>query len=133
MGPFGFINAQATFMCLGNNVFSRYLDKFVLVFLDDTLTYSKNEEEHVEQLRLILKLLRKHKLYSKLSRCDFCEYRIHYSGHIISDRGISVDPKKIDSMMIWPAPRKLTKVISFMGLAGYCRKFTEEDFAGKVC
>ena len=69
--PFGLTNAPATFMCLMNSVFSRYLDKFVLVFLDDILVYSKNEKEHEEHLRLTLKLLREHQLYAKLSKCDF--------------------------------------------------------------
>ena len=95
MVPFGFTNAPATFMCFRNDVFSRYLDKFVLVFLDDTLTYFKNEEEHVERLRLILKLLRDHKWYEKLRKCNFYEDRIHYLGHIISDRGISRDPERL--------------------------------------
>ena len=89
--PFGPINVLATFTCLMNSVFSRYLDKFVLVFLDDILIYSKNEEEHEEHLRLTLELLREHKLYAKLSKCDFYKDRIHYLGHIISDEGISVD------------------------------------------
>ena len=88
MVPFGLTNVPATFMCLMNSVFSRYLDKFVLVFLDDILIYSKNEEEHEEHLRIVLKLLREHKLYAKLSKCDFYKDRIHCLGHIISDEGI---------------------------------------------
>ena len=92
--PFGLTNALATFMFLMNSVFSRYLDKFVLVFLDDILIYSKNEE-HVENSRLTLKLLRKHNLYAGLRKCDFYEDIIHYLGHIISDRGISGDPKRL--------------------------------------
>ena len=90
--PFGFTNALATSMCLRNNVFSRYLDKFVLVFLDDILTYSKNEEEHVETLRILLKLLREHRLYAKLRKCDFYKDRIHHLGHLTSKGGIYVDP-----------------------------------------
>ena len=110
MVPFGFTNAPSTSMCLRNNVFSRYLDKFSLVFLDDTLTYSKTEEEHVEQLRLILKLLRKHKLYANLSRCDFYEDIIHHLGHIISDKGIYVDPQNTEAIMTWPTPRNVSDV-----------------------
>ena len=78
--PFGLTNALATFICLMNSVFSRYLDNFVLVFLDDILIYSKNEEEHEEHLRLTLQLLREHKLYTKLSKCDFYRDMIHYFG-----------------------------------------------------
>ena len=86
----------------------------------------------MEQLRLILKLFRKHQLYAKLSNYDFYEDGIHYLGHIISYKGISVDPEKIEAMRRWPTPRKLTDVRYFVGLAGYCRRFTEGYFVGKV-
>ena len=89
---FGFTNSPAMFMCLMNNVFSKYLDRFVLVFLDGILIYSKNEEEHVEHLRLTLKFLKKHKLYAGLGKCDFYEDRIRYLGHLISDKRISWRP-----------------------------------------
>ena len=92
MVPFGLMNALATFMCLMNSVFNKYLDKFVLVFIDDILIYSKNEEEHEEHMRLVMKLLREHKLYEKLRKCDFYKDIIHYLGHIISNEGIYVDP-----------------------------------------
>ena len=92
--PFGLTNAPATFMCLMNSVFSRYLDKFVLVFLDDILVYSKNEKEHEDHLRLTLQVLREHQLYAKLRKCDFYRDRIQYLGHIISEEGIFVDPEK---------------------------------------
>ena len=110
----------------------RYLDKCVLVFLDDILTYSRDEEELVEQSRLVLKLLKKHKLYAKLSRCDFYENRIHYLGHTTSDKGISIDPKNIKAIMSWPAPRKMKDVRYFVGLARYCRKFIERYSASKM-
>ena len=118
-------NALATFMCLMNNFFSKYLDKFVLVFLDDILVYSKDEEEHEEHLRLTLQVLREHQLYAKLSKCDFYRDRIQYLGHIISEEGISVDPEKIEAITNWPTPRNVTDVRSFMGLAGYYRRFIE--------
>ena len=121
MVPFGLTNVLATFMCLMNIVFSRYLDKFVLVFLDDILIYSKNEEEHEEHLRLTLKFLWEHQMYAKLRKCDFYRDIIQYLGHIISDEGISVDPEKIDAIMNWPTPRNVTDVRYFMGLAGYYR------------
>ena len=101
-------------MCLMNSVFSRYLDKFVLVFLDDILIYSKNEEEHEEHLILKLQLLKEHKMYANLSKCDFYKDRIHYLGHIISTEGISVDPKNIEAIMNWPTPRNATNARSFM-------------------
>ena len=79
-----------------------------------------------------MKLLRKHKLYARLRKCDFYKDRIHYLGHSISNEGISVDPEKIEAIMSWPAPRKITNVRPFVGLAGYCRKFTEGYSTGKV-
>ena len=112
-------------MCLMDSVFSKYLDEFVLVFLDDILIYFKNEEEHDEYWRLTLNLLREHKLYTKLSKCDFYKDRIHYLGHTISDEGISMDPDKIEDIMNWPTPRNVIDVISFMELAGYYRRFIE--------
>ena len=123
MVPFGLTNAPATFVCLMNSVFGSYLDKFVLVFLDDILIYFKNEEEHEEHLRMTLKLLREHKLYAKLRKCGFYKDRIRYLGHIISEEGISVDPKKIEAIMNWTTPRNKTHVRYFMGLARYYRIF----------
>ena len=110
MVPFGLTNAPTTFMCLMNSVFSMYLDKSVLVFLDDILIYSKNEEEHEEDLRIALQLLREHKLYAKLRKCDFYKDIIHYLGHIISEEGIPVDLEKIEVIMNWPSPRNVIDV-----------------------
>jgi hypothetical protein len=92
--PFGLTNAPAVFMSLMNGVFRKYLDRFVQVFLDDILIYSKNEREHEEHLRVVLSCLRENKLYGKLSKCSFFQKEIHYLGHIISGEGISVDPEK---------------------------------------
>ena len=131
MVPFGFTNAPTMFTCLRNNVFSRYLGKYVLVFLDDIPTYSKDEEKHVEQLRPILKLLRKHQLYAKLSSYRLYEDGIHYLGHIISDKGISVDPENIEAVMSWPTPRKLTYVKYCVVVVRYYKRLIEGYFARK--
>jgi hypothetical protein len=93
--PFGLSNAPVVFMCLMNGVFINYLDKFVIVFLDDILVYSKIEEEHEQHLRMVLQVLREHQLYTKLSKCSFYQRQVHYLGHIISEEGIVVDPKKV--------------------------------------
>jgi hypothetical protein len=93
--PFGLTNAPATFMCLMNNVLSKFLDKFVLVFIDNILIYSKNREEHEEHLRLVLQALREYQLYAKFSKCDFFHKQIHYLGHVISEEGVAVDLDKI--------------------------------------
>jgi hypothetical protein len=93
--PFGLSNAPVVFMCLMNGIFREYLDKFVIVFLDDILIYSKSEEEHEQHLRMVLQVLREHRLYAKLSKCSFYHKQIHYLGHIISEEGIEVDLEKI--------------------------------------
>jgi hypothetical protein len=106
-----------------NGVFRDYLDKFVIVFLDDILVYSKSEEEHEQHLRMVLQVLREHQLYAKLRKCSFYQRQIHYLGHIISEEGIVVDPEKVEAIREWSAPRNVVEVRSFMGLAGYYRRF----------
>jgi hypothetical protein len=120
---FGLSNAPFVFMSLMNGVFRDYLDKFVIVFMDDILVYSRTEEEHEQHLRMVLQVLREHQLYAKMSKCLFYQDRIHYLGHIISKDGIAVDPEKIESIRAWSAPRNVTEVISFMGLVGYYKRF----------
>jgi hypothetical protein len=102
--PFGLTNAPGVFMSLMNGVFREYLDKFIQVFIDDILIYSRTMEEHDEHLRLVLQCLREHKLYGKLSKCSFYQSKIHYLGHVISDEGIVMDPAKVEAIMEWPAP-----------------------------
>jgi hypothetical protein len=121
--PFGLTNAPTTFMCLMNNVLNKFLDIFVLVFIDDILVYSRSKEEHEEHLKLVLQVLREHKLYAKLSKCDFFQRQVHYLGHVISEKGVAVDPDKIKAIIDWPTPRDVTDIRSFMGLAGYYRRF----------
>jgi hypothetical protein len=121
--PFGLTNAPTTFMCLMNSVLNKYLDKFVLVFVDDILVYSKTKEEHEEHLRMVLQVLREHQIYAKFSKCDFFQKEIQYLGHIISTEGVEVDLEKIKAIMDWPTPRNVTEVRYFMGLVGYYKRF----------
>ncbi|GJX31523.1 putative reverse transcriptase domain-containing protein [Tanacetum coccineum] len=123
--PFGLTNAPAIFMDLMNRVCRSYLDKFVIVFIDDILIYSKTQEEHVEHLRLVLELLKKEKLYAKFSKCEFWLREVQFLGHVINGNGIHVDPSKIEAVKNWKAPRTPTEVRSFLGLAGYYRRFIE--------
>jgi hypothetical protein len=108
--PFGISNAPTIFMCLRNGVFREYLDKFMILFLDDILTYSKSEEEHEKHLRMVLKVLREHKLYAKLSKHIFYQKKIHYLGNIILAARIEVDPEKIEAIRGWPVPKNVTEV-----------------------
>jgi hypothetical protein len=98
---FGLTNAPAYFMYLMNKIFIEYLDKFVVVFIDDILIYSKNEEEHEEHLRLVLQKLREHELYAKFSKCEFRLKELLFLGHIITNRGIAVDPSKVSDVLKW--------------------------------
>ena len=122
---FGLTNAPAYFMNLMNKVFMDYLDKFVVVFIDDILIYSKNEKEHEEHLRIVLGTLRKHQLYAKFSKCQFWLREVGFLGHVVSEGGISVDPALVQSVLKCVAPTNQTEVRSFLGLAGYDRKFVQ--------
>ncbi|GJW51668.1 putative reverse transcriptase domain-containing protein [Tanacetum coccineum] len=110
-------------MDLMNCVCKPYLDKFVIVFIDDILIYSRNEEEHANHLRIILELLRKEKLYAKFSKCDFWIHIVQFLGHLIDSQGLHVDPAKIKAVKNWETPTTPTKVRQFLGLTGYYRRF----------
>jgi hypothetical protein len=120
---FGLTNAPAYFMYLMNSVFMPKLDKFVVVFIDDILVYSRNEEEHAGHLHVVLQRLREHHLYAKLSKCDFWLKEIKFLGHTISQTGIVVDPDKVQEVINRKPHTTVRQIWSFLGLAGYYRRF----------
>jgi hypothetical protein len=122
---FGLTNAPAYFMNLMNKVFMEYLDKFVVVFIDDILIYSKSYSDHEEHLRLVLQKLRDNQLYAKYSKWEFWIGEVPFLGHIISNGGISVDPAKVKEIMEWSVSTTVKEIQSFLGLTGYYRRFIE--------
>jgi hypothetical protein len=122
---FGLTNTPAYFIYLMNKIFMEYLDKFVVVFIDGILIFSKNEEEHDKHLRMVLKKLRENQLYAKLNKCEFWLMEVSFLGHVISAGGISVDPSKVKDVLRWNTPQNVLEVRSFLGLATYYRRFIE--------
>ncbi|KAA0042188.1 pol protein [Cucumis melo var. makuwa] len=122
---FGLTNAPAVFMDLMNKVFREFLDTFVIVFIDDILIYSKTEAEHEKHLGMVLQTLRDNKLYAKFSKCEFWLKQVSFLGHVVSKAGVSVDPAKIEAVTSWTRPSTVSEVRSFLGLAGYYRRFVE--------
>lgn len=123
--PFGLTHAPGAFMDLMNRVFNEYLDKFVIVFINGILTYSKTQEEHKKHLREVLEILRKEKLFAKFKKCEFWLCQVAFLGHIIFDHGIAVDPNKVEAVANWSTPTSVGEVRIFLGLAGYYRHFVE--------
>ena len=121
--PFGLTNAPAVFMDLMNRVSKPYLDKFVIVFIDDILIYSRTKAEHEQHLRTILELLKKEQLYAKFSKCEFWIREVQFLDHVVNENGIHVDPAKIEAIKSWSVPKTPTEVRQFLGLAGYYRRF----------
>ena len=126
--PFGLTNAPTAFMDVMHRIFKPYLDRFVVVFIDDILVYSKTCEEHEQHLRIILQTLREHQLYAKFSKFEFWLKRISFLGRVISQEGISVDPAKVEAMTNWKRPENFMEIHSFLGLAGYYRRFIKDFF-----
>ena len=112
-------------MNMMNKVFMDELDKFVVVFIDDILVYSASIEEHEQHLRVVLEKLRQHQLYAKFSKCEFWLEEVTFLGHVLTAKGVAIDPSKIDTIQKWEQPLNVTDIQSFLGLAGYYRRFIE--------
>nr|GEV90429.1 hypothetical protein [Tanacetum cinerariifolium] len=123
--PFGLTNAPVVFMDLMNRIFHKYLNKFVIVFIDYILVYSKKKEEHEEHLRIVLGTLRQKKLYARFLKCEFWLGHVAFFGHIVSADGITMYPAKVEAITKWPRPKTVTEIRSFLGLAGYYKRFME--------
>jgi hypothetical protein len=123
---FTLTNAPIYFMYLMNKVFMEYLDKFVVLFIDDILIYSKMEAEHEEHLRLVLEKLKANQLYAKFSKCEFWLMQVAFLGHVIPSRGVSVDPGKMRDVLNWTPPMNVSEIRSFLGLAGYYCRFIQD-------
>jgi len=123
--PFGLTNAPTMFMDLMNRVFRPYLDQYVVVFIDDILVYSNSRLEDEQHLSVVLQTLRDNRLYAKLDKCEFLLKEVVFLGHVISAEGIFVDPRKVEAVLRWERPTNVTEIRSFLGLAGYYRRFIE--------
>jgi len=123
--PFGVTNAPGIFMEYMNGIFHPFLDRFVVVLIDDILVYSKSGEEHDEHLRIVLGVLKEKKLFAMLSKCEFWLREVSFLGHVISKGGIVMDPSKVDVVLPWDSPKSVFEVRSFLMLAGYYRRFIE--------
>ena len=130
--PFGLTNAPAAFMDMMNRIYRPYLDQFVVVFVDDIMIYSWGRAEHEQHLQLALQVLRENQLYAKLEKCDFLLQEIQFLGHMVSKEGISVDPAKVEAVMRWERPKSVFEIRSFLGLAGYYRRFIK-NFSRIAC
>lgn len=123
--PMGLTNAPATFQNAMNKVFGKHLGRFVCVYLDDILVFSKSRTEHVRHLAIVMDLLRKHRLYCKLSKCSFAQEEVKFLGHIVGKNGVQMDPSKVAVVQAWPQPTTVSELRSFLGLATYFRKFVQ--------
>ena len=124
--PFGLTNAPATFQALVQDVLRPMLDTSVIVYIDDILIYSQNEQDHAHHVRQVFELLRQHKLYGTMAKCEFFKESVEYLGHVISAQGIATDPKKVETVREWPLPANLKDLQSFLGLCNYYRRFIQD-------
>jgi hypothetical protein len=121
--PFGLTNAPSTFMRLMNHVLRDFIGKFVVVYFDDILIYSRNESDHIIHIRHVLQVLRDSKLYGNLEKCTFCKDKVIFLGYVVAKHGVEVDVSKIEAIQNWPTPMNVSQVRSFHGLAGFYRRF----------
>lgn len=124
--PFGLTNAPSTFMKLMNHVVRAFIGKFVVVYFDDILIYSKSLEEHVEHIRSLFAALREQKLYANLDKCTFCTDKVVFLGFVVLGQGVEVDEEKIKAVREWVPPQNVSQVHSFLGLAGFYRRFVKD-------
>jgi hypothetical protein len=124
--PFGLTNAPSTFMRLMNHALRAFLGRFVVVYFDDILVYSKSLDEHIDHLHCVLAVLRKEKLYANLKKCSFCLDKVVFLGYVVSAKGIAVDEEKVKAIKEWPTPKSITEVRSFHGLASFYRRFVKD-------
>ena len=123
--PFGLTNAPATFQACMNRIFFKQIRRFVLVFFDDILIYSKTWEEHLQHLEIVLKTLQEQSLYAKMSKCEFGMKELLYLGHIIGKDGVKVHMENIRAILEWPSPKNITELRGFIGICTYYRKFVK--------
>jgi hypothetical protein len=124
--PFGLTNAPSTFMRLTNHVLRTFIGKFVVVYFDDILIYSKSLDEHIEHIRYVLAALREQKLYANLEKCTFCTDKVVFLGFVVSGQDVEVDEEKIKAIRDWMPPQNVSQVRSFIGLAGFYRWFVKD-------
>jgi hypothetical protein len=124
--PFGLTNAPSTFMRLMNEVLRAFIGRFVVVYFDDILIYSKSLEDHLDHLRAVLDALRDARLFGNLEKCTFCTDRVSFLGYVVTPQGIQVDQAKVEAIHSWPVPTTVTQVRSFLGLAGFYRRFVKD-------
>ena len=124
--PFGLTNAPSTFMRLMNHVLRTFIGKFVVVYFDDILIYNKSLDEHIEHIQCVLAVLREQELYANLEKCTFCTNKVVFLGFVVTGQGVEVDEEKIKAVRDWTPPQNVSQVRSFLGLAGFYRRFVKD-------